>query len=156
MHSFTAIDADYPNAADLDGDHVAQGSLGPMLRYVHSKQVLACAMTHLASKGVGGHHVLFGPGTVDTGIHAKESAEQMTAMMKATLWMNRITFMLPGTGTPETASQPIVAAAMGEFDRAEPGVCVVDRGEELDLVLCDNPEQNASIYESLLERAHAA
>ena len=76
----------------------------------------------------------------------------MTIMMKVALFINRLAFMLPSAGTPKTASQPIVDAAMGEFDGSGPGVTVVDQGNEVDIVLCGDVEQNARLYEALLER----
>lgn len=39
---------------------------------------------------------------------------------------------------------------MGEFDG--PGVTVVDGGNEVDIVLCGDVEQNTRLYEALLER----
>ena len=98
---------DYPRVADLNGT-----SFNQLIQYFHSKQLLSCAMTHLASQKIGGQHVLLGPGSVDTGIHSKDLLAATPFWIKAFMKLNTFFYH----GTPESASASIVNAAIGAFD----------------------------------------
>merc|ERR1719331_939714 len=68
----------YPVPLDLSGYMVSGVGLNSMLRYLYSKRLLCCAMSHLTQTGQGGegNHVLLSPGSVATGIHRKNLRRQ--------------------------------------------------------------------------------
>jgi NAD(P)-dependent dehydrogenase (short-subunit alcohol dehydrogenase family) len=158
--------APYPSAETLiegeNSDASDAGGMASLRRYIHTKQLFACAMTHLASRGVGGQHVLLGPGAVDTGIHAKLPAGT-PRWMRFALWLQSFRF----DGTPEWASENIAKAARGEFDSCGGGggglvetegdgsrrVQVVDLGKVLDLDLCHDTARNKELYDALMALA---
>jgi len=126
-----------------------------LVHYVHTKQMFACTMTHLASQNIGGQHILLGPGAIDTGIHGKLSSN-------TSLWTRfalKIQYYFCYHGSIEWASDMIASAVVGKFDNEtntetssteKNMVQIVDLGERLDLELCGNTATNQELYESLI------
>ena len=78
-------------------------------RYVYTKQLLSCAMTHLASQGVGGQHVLLGPGS-RYGIHSK-LPPNTSRFLRFALWLQSFNYHERPSGR-----ESIARAVCGEFD----------------------------------------
>ena len=126
-----------------------------LMNYIHTKQMFACTMTHLASQNIGGQHILLGPGAIDTGIHGKLSSN-------TSLWTRfalNIQYYFFYHGSIEWASDIIASAVVGKFDNEtntekssteKNMVQIVDLGERLDLELCGNTATNQELYESLI------
>ena len=118
-------------------------------------------MTHLASQGIGGHHVLLGPGSVDTGIHSKNLLSETPFWIKLMMKINQYFYH----GTPEWASEFMAQAAMGVFDGEledvvddnnnakgkKNSIQVVDLGKKLDVVLCGKVERNRDLYNAMMK-----
>jgi NAD(P)-dependent dehydrogenase (short-subunit alcohol dehydrogenase family) len=145
-----------PVPHDLDGDAVATGSMGALVRYMHSKRLLACAMAHLAAETGSSTaspapvHVLLAPGMVDTGIHSKAAWPWFIRLM------NRGGLAVSGTGA-EASGEVYLRASGGEFDTAEPGrLTIIDRGtaiaEAQTAKLVGDAARNADLVAAMRER----
>jgi NAD(P)-dependent dehydrogenase (short-subunit alcohol dehydrogenase family) len=143
----------YPEVSDFKNF-----SVNPIHQYVHSKQLFSCMLTHLASEGIGGNHVLLGPGSVDTGIHSNTHPD-IPLWIKVMMKLNTFFYH----GTPESASESMVQASLGKFDGGATDddstgdmsknvnqVTVVDLGKKIDMILCNRPERNRDLYNAMM------
>ena len=141
-----------PCPGDLEGTRTCTGILAQLKTYIHSKQVLSCAMTYQA-RDTNQKLVLLAPGAVDTGIHRKLRSS-VNFMTRALLYFQSFKYH----GTPEWAAGSLVRAIDGEFDPEIGCVSVADLGK---LVTAESyvtdynshMNLNRSIYELLLEVA---
>ena len=141
-----------PCADDLHGKHICNGMLSELKTYIHSKQVLSCAMTH-HTRELNKKLVLLAPGAVDTGIHHKIHSN-VNLMTRALLYFQSLKY----NGTPEWAAESLVRAVEGEFDPDSGSVSVADLGKNVTTRSYvtnynKNTNLNRSLYEAILKVA---
>ena len=136
---------EYPNSKRL-----LLEDLTPIQHYTYTKQVLSCAMAHLARSGIGGNHILLGPGVINTGIHSK-------FLPNTPLEVKDLAGKLQYHGTPAWAGKCISKAVNGMFDYDDMKkdnsrrVQVVDLGKILNINLCGNSNENENIFQAVMD-----